>query len=43
VSVHLVSKFGRMELSGFRRDELRDLLDSKAHSGLSFSVVDHLR
>ena len=43
VSVHLVSKFGRLELSGFRRDELQDLLDVKAHSGLSFSVVDHLR
>src|SRR5579872_3926089 len=43
VSVHLVSKFGPLELSGFRRDELQDLLDAKAHSGLSFSVVDHLR
>ena len=43
VSVHLVSKFGPLELSGFRRDELQDLLDAKARSGLSFSVVDHLR
>ena len=43
VSVHLVSKFGALELSSFRRDELQDLLDAKAHSGLSFSVVDHLR
>jgi len=43
VSVHLVSEFGPLELSGFRRDELQDLQDAKAHSGLSFSVVDHLR
>jgi integrase len=42
VSVHLVSMFGARELSGFRRDELQDLLDAKAQS-LSFSVVDHLR
>ena len=27
VSVHLVGKFGSAELSGFRRDELQDLLD----------------
>jgi hypothetical protein len=43
VSVHLVGSFGSQELSGFRRDELQDLLDEKAESGLSFSVVDHLR
>jgi len=43
VSVHLVKKFGALELSGFRRDELQDLLDEKAEAGLSFSVVDHLR
>ena len=42
VSVHLVAPFGERELSGFRRDELQDLLDLKAKS-LSFSVVDHLR
>ena len=30
-------------MSGFRRDELQDLLDLKAKAGLSFSVVDHLR
>jgi hypothetical protein len=30
------------ELSGFKRDELQDLLDEKAQT-LSFSVVDHLR
>ena len=40
VSVHLVSTFSARELSGFRRDELQDLLDAKALSGLSFSVVD---
>ena len=43
VSVHLVRKFGETELSGFRRDALQDLLDEKVQSGLSFSVVDHLR
>lgn len=43
VSVHLVRKFGERELSSFRRDELQDLLDEKVQSGLSFSVVDHLR
>ncbi len=43
VSVHLVGKFGETELSGFRRDALQDLLDEKVQSGLSFSVVDHLR
>jgi integrase len=42
VSVHLVAPFDERELSGFRRDELQDLLDLKAKS-LSFSVVDHLR
>jgi integrase len=42
VSVHLVSEFGERELTSFLRDELQDLLDRKA-SGLSFSVVDHLR
>ena len=42
VRVHLVAPFGERELSGFRRDELQDLLDLKARS-LSFSVVDHLR
>ena len=41
VSVHLVAPFGHRELSGFRRDELQDLLDLKVNKdGLSFSVVD---
>ncbi len=42
VSVHLVRKFGTLELTGFKRDELQDLLDEKARC-LSYSVVDHLR
>src|SRR6202040_3052660 len=41
--VHLVAAFKDRELTGFRRDELQDLLDLKAKGGLSFSVVDHLR
>lgn len=43
VSVHLVGSFEALELSQFRRDGLQDLLDEKARTGLSFSVVDHLR
>jgi integrase len=44
ISVHLVAPFGDRELSGFRRDELQDLLDLKAKKDeLSFSMVDHLR
>ena len=43
INVHLVAAFGERELTGFRRDELQDLLDAKAADGLSFSVVDHLR
>jgi len=43
ISVHLVSAFAERELTSFQRDELQDLLDAKARSGLSFSVVDHLR
>ncbi len=44
ISVHLVKGFTDRELSGFRRDELQDLLDHKAkREVLSFSVVDHLR
>lgn len=42
VTVHLVGCFGDCELSSLKRDELQNLLDEKA-SGLSFSVVDHLR
>ena len=44
ISVHLVKAFEDRDLSGFRRDELQDLLDHKAkQEALSFSVVDHLR
>src|ERR1700683_4314027 len=44
ITVHLVQPFRDRELSGFRRDELQDLLDVKAKKDeLSFSVVDHLR
>jgi integrase len=42
VMVHLVAAFEEIELTGFKRDELQDLLDVKAAS-FSFSVVDHLR
>jgi integrase len=41
IRVHLMV-FEDRELASFRRDELQDLLDSKANV-LSFSVVDHLR
>ena len=43
VSVHLVTVFRERELSTFKRDELQDVLEAKVKSGLSFSVVDHLR
>jgi integrase len=42
VNHHLVAEFEDRELASFQRDELQDLLDSKA-PGLSFSVTDHLR
>jgi hypothetical protein len=35
--------FRDRELASLQRDELQDLLDVKGKSGLSFSVVDHLR
>jgi integrase len=41
IRTHLVAKFREHALSGFKRDELQDFLDSKG--GMSFSVVDHLR
>ena len=40
---HLVSVFGALTLGSFHREQLQDFLDEKAKSGLSFSVVDHLR
>jgi integrase len=42
VSIHLVNEYRERELASFNRDELQDLLDSKA-AGFSFSTVDHLR
>jgi integrase len=40
---HLVSEFRLCTLGSFNREQLQDFLDRKAASGLSFSVVDHLR
>lgn len=41
IRTHLVAAYPDRELRSFKRDELQDLLDSK--TGMSFSVVDHLR
>jgi len=41
IRTHLVAEYRDRALSGFKRDELQDFLDSKG--GMSFSVVDHLR
>jgi integrase len=43
INFHLISEFDSIELRKMRRDPLQDFLDQKARSGLSFSVVDHLR
>ncbi len=43
IKYHLTSELGKRELGSFKRDELQDLLDRKAASGLSYSVVAHLR
>lgn len=40
---HITSELGQEKLSSFTRDKLQAFLDRKAESGLSFSVVDHLR
>jgi integrase len=40
---HLVSEFGGATLGTFNRDRLQQFLDEKAATGLSFSMVDHLR
>ena len=40
---HLLDQFEKFRLDSFKRDQLQDFLDQKAESGLSFSVVDHLR
>lgn len=43
ISRHLVSELGGSTLGSFSRDQLQELLDTKAQAGLSFSTVDHLR
>lgn len=41
--VHLEPIYGERKLGSFTRDELQTMLDEKAASGLSYSVVAHLR
>ncbi|BDC49785.1 hypothetical protein F183_A21010 [Bryobacterales bacterium F-183] len=41
--VHLEAAFGERSLGSLSRDELQTFLDEKAQSGLSYSVVAHLR
>jgi integrase len=41
--VHLEPIYGERTLGSFNRDELQTMLDQKAASGLSYSVVAHLR
>ena len=43
VNTHVVPVFGERQLGTFRRDDLQGFLDAKCASGLSFSMVDHLR
>jgi len=43
IAHHVVSDFGSRALSSFGRKEWQAFLDAKGASGLSFSVVDHLR
>src|SRR5262249_18419018 len=43
VAYHISKEFGDRKLVGITRDELQTFLEVKASSGLSFSVVDHLR
>ena len=40
---HVEPEFGECSLRAFTRTDLQDYLDRKAASGLSFSIVDHLR
>jgi integrase len=40
---HLFPVFEERKLGSFSRDELQDLLDAKASTGLSYSTVAHLR
>ena len=43
IRCHLISELGAVRLDNIRREHLQEFLDRKAASGLSFSVVDHLR
>ena len=43
LNFHLINRFGERPLNSFTRDELQEVLDQKAASGLSYSVVAHLR
>jgi integrase len=43
IRAHLTPLYEARTLTSFRRDELQDLLDAKAHAGLSYSVIAHLR
>src|SRR5947209_8416804 len=43
IAHHILSEFGPRALSSFGRKELQAFLDAKGASGLSFSIVDHLR
>lgn len=43
VNAHIVASLGQSLVSNFRRDGLQSFLDEKCASGLSFSIVDHLR
>ena len=43
IRAHLTRLYEGRTLASFRRDELQDLLNAKAHAGFSHSVVAHLR
>jgi integrase len=43
IRAHLTQLYEARTLASFRRDELQDMLDAKAHAGLSHSVGAHLR
>lgn len=43
IRAHLTPLYETRTLASFRRGELQDLLDTKAHAGLSYSVIAHLR
>src|ERR1700688_1525497 len=43
IRAHLTPLYETRTLASFRREELQDLLDTKAHAGLSYSLIAHLR